>query len=45
MKKIKCEKCNNENLKYVRSQRGILCTTIIIYYCENCKREIRIVRK
>lgn len=42
---MKCEKCDNENLKYVRSERGILNKTILVYYCEKCKREIKVIRE
>jgi hypothetical protein len=38
---MKCKKCK-EVLKYVRSERGIMNTTIYTYYCEHCRKEVKV---
>ena len=41
---LRCKFCNNDkDIKYVRSERGIMNTTISIYYCTKCKKIFKIV--
>lgn len=43
---LKCNFCNNDkDIKYIRSERGIMNTTIFIYFCPKCKKEFRMTKK
>lgn len=38
--KVTCDECSTK-MKYVRSEKSIMGKTTYIYYCEQCKKEIK----